>query len=270
MQKSKYILHNTQCKFVLCIIITVNFIFMKKISILLVLLSVFIYIFYNTNIFYLLEKEKLAVANISTIENNKRRIKEVALTFDDGPSTNTIEILDILKSEDIKATFFVIGKHAKEYLEILLKVKEDGHQIANHSYSHSPKLHSESKQNILSEISKTENTIETIVGTTTRYFRPPYESLSYNMEKVLRDNNYKIVLWSVDPKDWDTKNNPEKIEQAVLKNIKDRSIILLHDSKDSTESTKITDENTEIMLKDLIKKIKSQGYKFVTVEDFYK
>lgn len=252
----------------------------NKILIILFLLSFLTYAAYATNIFFFLEKEKLLVNNIEVIRDEKAKIntdtgqkinyKKIALTFDDGPSTNTIEILDILKEENIKATFFVIGKHVERHPDILLKIKEDGHQIANHSYSHSPKLYKESQKNILFEITKTENNIENIVGTTTKYFRPPYGSLSYNMEKVMRDNKYKIVLWNVDPKDWDIKNNPDKIEENILKNVKDRSIILLHDGKSSTESNKITDENTEIMLVDLIKKLKAQDYQFVTIEEFYK
>ena len=257
-------------------------IFFKKNKIFFILLFTLILISttlaYNTNIFYILGKERLLILGSNIFKSKDANIyattsqishNKVALTFDDGPSTNTLEILDILKEEKVNATFFVVGKNIEKYPEILSRIKKDGHQIANHSYSHSPKLYKQSQKTITYEISTTEDSIVKIVGKVPKYFRPPYGSLSYNMEKVLKDNNYKIVLWDIDPKDWDIKNSPEEVEEAVLKNVKDNYIILLHDSKSPTEGNKITDENTEAILKDLIEKLKKQGYEFVDIETYY-
>ena len=207
------------------------------------------------------------------LKNVSTSTKKVALTFDDGPSFETLKILNILKQENIHATFFVVGKFAEMHPEILKKEVDYGNQIGNHSYDHSKFLAKIGSAELLANIQKNQNVIENLVGGQPKIFRPPYGNLSNRMIQTLEKAGYKIVLWNVDPRDWDIKNNPAGIEKNIEDNVKNNSIILLHDGKSNyvgNDSKKLTDENTEVILQDLILKLKGEGYEFVTLDELYK
>lgn len=189
--------------------------------------------------------------------NQKKQIIDpskpvVALTFDDGPSKYTNDILDILAENDINATFFVIGNKVKYYSNTLNKSIANGNEIGNHTYNHKS-LSNLKLDDILSQINKTQDIIYEISGYTPLYLRPSYGNTSHLLKEK---TPLEIVLWTVDPEDWKYKNS-KMIAKRVLDKTKDGSIILLHDTKKRTRDA----------LKIIIPELKSKGYQFVTISE---
>ena len=196
-------------------------------------------------------------ANRPVYNSGINECKKIALTFDDGPHPqNTPKILKILDKYDVKATFFVIGVNVKNYPDALSLINEKGHEIGNHTYSHSV-LKSRSKDEILKEISEAENEIGKITDFSTTLIRPPCGLYDEKLVEIALKNNYKIVLWNVDTKDWEH-SSCENIVSNVLKRVDGGEIILFHDYISGKNSTP---EALEI----IIPKLKEQGYEFVTV-----
>ena len=179
--------------------------------------------------------------------------RKIALTFDDGPHPYyTEQLLDGLKERNVKATFFVLGKHAEEYPELVERMSEEGHLIGNHTYSHI-QLSKSNSEAFKEELIKTSALIEELTGQEVQYVRPPYGTWDKKFEEEL---NMFPVLWNVDPLDWSSKN-VAGIVQKVKSKAKENSIILMHDEYKTTVTAalQIVDELTE------------EGYEFVTVEE---
>lgn len=124
-----------------------------------------------------------------------------ALTFDDGPSPYTTpRLLDLLASYGIPATFFMVGRNAEHHPELVRRIEAEGHEVANHSYSH-PNLRKLSYERKRAEIASTDAILRNI-GVTPRFMRPPYGAYDEATENIARDLGLSIVLWSVDSKDW--------------------------------------------------------------------
>lgn len=183
--------------------------------------------------------------------------KVAALSFDDGPhKTQTDAVLDVLKKHNIKATFFVIGKNAIENPEVLRRIADEGHEIGNHTYSHSLKK-KVSEKVIEEEITKNEETILELCELQTRLLRPPGGRVDSNLLKIAERLDYKIILWDVDTRDW-AHTPADRIVENVLKNTQNGSIILFHDYVFGNSDTAIA---LDIVITELTKK----GFKFVTV-----
>lgn len=196
-----------------------------------------------------------AVYNNKSDENSKK----IALTFDDGPHPRqTVKILEVLKKYDIKATFFVIGINAKNYPEALSQVIISGHEVGNHTYTHNL-LESKSIENVYDEIISTENEIIKNGGVPSKLIRPPCGKYDSSLVKIANENEYKIVLWNVDTKDW-AHNSCRDIVSAVSKKVNGGDIILFHDYV-SGES------HTVEALEIIIPRLLQQGYEFVTVSE---
>lgn len=179
--------------------------------------------------------------------------KRVSITFDDGPHPKYTQfLLDGLKERGVRATFFVTGEHAAEYPELILRMKEEGHLIGNHTYSHL-ELRNGNEEQYLKELQKTNETLKQITGQEVQYVRPPYGSWKKGLEKKA---NMLPVLWTVDPLDWSCLNAGTVVKR-VMKEVGENSIILLHDSYVTSvdAALKIVDELT------------AQGYELVTVEE---
>ena len=192
---------------------------------------------------------------------NRDAGKYVALTFDDGPHPKyTPEILDILKENDAKATFFVIGKNAKNYPELILREKEEGHEIGNHTYSH-PDMKGISVDKAVEEIMLTQETISEITGVRPVLFRAPGGVFSNELVLMLENIECKPVLWSwkQDTKDWSLPS-VKTVVNTVLNNINDGDIILFHDYN-------MKGSPTPEALKIILPKLKEMGYNFVTVSE---
>lgn len=182
-----------------------------------------------------------------------KELKKVALTFDDGPHpVYTGSLLDGLKERGVKATFFVTGMNVERSPEIIERMYEEGHLIGNHTYSHI-RFTEGSRDEFWEELVKTNVMIEEIIGEDVIFIRPPYGSWDKSIETEL---NMFPVMWSVDPKDWESED-AFCIAEDVVSNVKENSIILLHDFyKPSVEAAlMIVDELLEM------------GYEFVTVDE---
>ena len=187
--------------------------------------------------------------------------KVVALTFDDGPdATRTALILDLLKQYDAKATFFVLGKKVERYPDLVLREMREGHEIANHTYSHSMNK-SKSIPFMMEEIRKTQNIILEVTGQRPRLYRPPGGIYNETLVRESRKEGLLTVMWSwhQDTRDW-ARPGTYKIVNKVLGNIRNGDIILFHDHV-------IGSMQTVEALKIIIPALKEQGYKFVTVSD---
>lgn len=178
---------------------------------------------------------------------------KVALTFDDGPHpVYTPQLLEGLSKRNVKASFFVTGKNAEEYPDLVRQMYEEGHLIGNHTYSHL-QLNKRNREAFKAELVKTNEIIREITGEEVVYVRPPYGSWDKSFEEEL---NMFPVLWTIDPLDW-CSDDVSCVVNKVLPKVKENAIILMHDEYASTVTAtlKIVDELLE------------QGYEFVTVEE---
>ena len=179
--------------------------------------------------------------------------KKIALTFDDGPHPYyTEQLLDGLKERDVKATFFVLGKHVEEYPELVQRMSEEGHLIGNHTYSHM-QLSQGNGEAFKEELIRTNELIEDLTGQEVQYVRPPYGTWNKKFEKEL---NMFPVLWNIDPLDWSS-SNVSGIVQKVKAKAKENAIILMHDEYKTTVTASLQ----------IIDELKEHGYEFVTVEE---
>lgn len=181
--------------------------------------------------------------------------KVIALTFDDGPDPlYTGYILDVLKEKEVKATFFVLGENAKNNPDLLKRIREEGHEIANHGYSHN---YSPSK--FVNELIRTEEVIYELLQEHTFYYRPPGGLVSDPVLAAVKEQGYVLTLWSIDSKDWQNPG-PAQIVQNVVKSSFPGGIILLHDGGEKREQTIQA-------LGPLIDRLREQGYDFVTLSE---
>src|SRR5881394_1942990 len=161
---------------------------------------------------------------------------QVAITFDDGPSPQwTPKILDVLKTANAKAAFFLVGVNAEKYPGLVRRIVNEGHEIGNHTYYH-PNLALAWPEHVRLELNATQLLLETITGRATTLFRPPYAAdtspsqLSELMPlQIAQDLSYLVVLENIDPQDW-AKPGADIILQRVKQQRRDGSIILLHDA----------------------------------------
>lgn len=157
----------------------------------------------------------------------------VALTFDDGPHIwKTPLLLDILDDLDIRATFFIVGRQAVQFPEILSEIIARGHGVANHSWSHKnmPLL---DPDQIFDEIAFCSQAVETITGVRPRFFRPPGGNWNEAVVSIAVELGLTTILWSVNAYDT-TSKSPEEIASSVVRNTGPGSIVLLHGGMDNT------------------------------------
>lgn len=181
----------------------------------------------------------------------------IAMTFDDGPSAKlTPKLLDLLAAHHIKATFFLIGENAAEYPDIVAREVKEGHEVANHSWSH-PNFGKMSDDGIRSQIRKTDDAIKSAIGNSPTLLRPPYGSITARQKKwINQEFGYKIVLWDVDPLDW-RRPGPNVVCNRIVKNTRAGSIVLAHDIHPGTIEA----------MPCVLKELEAKGFKFVTVSE---
>jgi len=178
----------------------------------------------------------------------------VALTFDDGPSSSpTTRILNTLEKYNSRATFFVVGSRVGSYQSQLRRAYNLNCEIGNHTYNHKT-LTSLSASSVSSEINQTSSKIESIIGERPVIMRPP--GGSFNNITVKNNVGAPIIMWSVDTRDWESRN-ATKIVSNIKNNVRDGSIVLMHDLYESTASA------TETIVPWLI----NNGYQLVTVTE---
>jgi len=201
------------------------------------------------------------VKNKTVVYSGSPAKMQIALTFDDGPDNKyTPKILDILKQNNIKATFFVVGKNVKLYPNMLKLISSEGHAIGSHTYSHSD-LNKLTTDQVRAEMTNNEDAIDAILGYHLKIMRPPYGLNSVQTIKTIADMGYKVIDWSVDTMDW-AGTPPAKIMEYVAKQTKPGAIILHH-----CAPGKVGLDNTINVLPNEIATLKAKGYEFITVPE---
>ncbi len=195
------------------------------------------------------ENGKLISKTESQIDPNKPAI---ALTFDDGPGPRTMELLAQLEKYNAHATFFMLGQKVSSYPDAIRKMQEIGCELGNHSYDH-PDLSKLDAAGIQSQISQTNEGIRGIAGNGATVLRPPYGAISSTLSS---NAGMPMILWNIDTLDWKTRNAQSTID-AVMKDVKDGDIILMHD---------IHSETIDAALQ-LIPRLQAEGYQLVTVSE---
>ena len=184
--------------------------------------------------------------------------KVIALTFDDGPwPKSTLEVLEILKKNNIKATFFMVGKNVKNFPHLARQVGVDGHAIGNHTWSHPYQRFNEAGAS--SEIDRTSDMIYQATGIKTTLFRPPGGHLNNGLAAYAHKKNYAVVMWSSDSRDYSRPSVPIFLKHA-LTGITSGGIVLMHDGGGNRD-------HTVRALPQLITEYKKRGYRFVTVPE---
>ncbi len=194
-----------------------------------------------------------AVSLIQQADLSGVEAKKIAITFDDGPDENYTQLLlDGLQKRSVKATFFVMGKKAQEYPEIVRRMSDEGHLVGNHTYTHMQLARG--KEDIFrQELQKTSQVIEEITGESPLFVRPPFGTWDRKFENEL---NMFPVLWTIDPLDW-CSDDADCVARNVIARAKENDIILMHDQYKSSVTAAFM----------IIDELQSQGYEFVTVDE---
>lgn len=193
--------------------------------------------------------ENQPVYEVSTVTHTKK----IAITFDDGPHyERTALLLDGLKKRGVKATFFLVGNRIEGCEDLVLRMKNEGHLIGNHSYSHTD-LTKINEMTLLSEVNETNRIIEEITGEEVLFIRPP---CGFWDEKLTQKINMTPVFWDVDPLDWCTVNAGVVVDR-VINDVEDGDIILFHDIYLSSVTAAL----------EVIDQLIDRGYVFVTVDE---
>ncbi|MEU4198069.1 polysaccharide deacetylase family protein [Kribbella sp. NPDC026611] len=180
--------------------------------------------------------------------------KYVVLTFDDGPDLEyTPKILAILKQYEAKATFFEVGQNVRKHPELTKLVHAAGHSVENHTWTHTD-LRTLGAAAFRQEVTSTDQAIRTAIGGTPGCLRPPYGGVNAAVRQRAKALGKDLVVWTVDSRDW-TKPGATAIVQRVLKNVRNGSVILMHDGGGNRAETVAA-------LPTILKSLKAQGYGF--------
>ena len=183
--------------------------------------------------------------------------KIVALTFDDGPGPYTAELLDFLKQEGVRVTFFVLGTRVDAYPNLIKRMAAEGHEIGNHSNAHNM-LNRMDLAGVRNEMGKCAEKIEKLLGYRPTVMRCPGGNSNDAVKQYAAEAGIPIAYWSVDTLDWKSRDKDAILDIAFGKNgIKDGSIVLMHDIHKTTIPA----------AKEMILRLKEQGYTFVTTSE---
>ncbi|GGF26006.1 polysaccharide deacetylase [Flavobacterium limi] len=182
--------------------------------------------------------------------------KKIALTFDDGPSEFTLEVLELLKKYNVKATFFCIGKNIAAHPEILQKVINEGHFVGNHSYSHSKFFDFYNAKRIIEELQNTDKLLEKFTSKKINFFRPPYGVTTPSIRRALKVTGHKVIGWNIRSLDGGLKNE-ELILNRIKKRVSSGGIVLLHD----------TAPHSVLVLERFLQFLQQNHYEVVSIEE---
>ncbi len=201
-----------------------------------------------------------------TVYRVKTSQRKVAITFDDGPSPVwTPLILDELKKASVKATFFMIGHHARKYPAIARRVAQEGHTIGNHGYAHSVVLYYTPAE-LEEEIKYTEQVIREVTGQTTKIFRPPKAWLNHFSKNKIKEMGYETVLWSLNSKDW-VGFPYRQIARHLVSRAQNGDILLFHDSGNVFTPEGGDRHGTVKIIPLLVKGLKEKGLECVSLKE---
>lgn len=184
--------------------------------------------------------------------------REAALTFDDGPSPDTARVLDVLKRENVKATFFLCGANAERYPELVRRIRDEGHVIGNHTYSH-PWLYLKSEAVIAAEIDRTQDVLERVSGRRPTLFRPPFGVRWFGLWPLLRERGLTMVMWN--DRAVDGGEGAAGLVRTALGGLRPGAIVLLHDGDEARG--RADRESTVRALPAIIRGARAAGYTLV-------
>lgn len=190
--------------------------------------------------------------------------REVALTFDDGPSPYTARILDILRENRVSATFFLCGENSERHPELVRRIQAEGHEIGNHTYSH-PYLTLTGRAKIASEIDRTQEVLGGILGAAPKLFRPPFGVRWFPLWPLLRERGMTLVLWSV--RGYDGRLDSPGIARRILEQAHPGAIILLHDGFETHPPSQVDRRATVDALPAVIEGLRKAGYTFSRISN---
>jgi peptidoglycan/xylan/chitin deacetylase (PgdA/CDA1 family) len=179
----------------------------------------------------------------------------IALTFDDGPGEYTDWILNILSENNARATFCVQGGRIAGYAQTAQKAIAQGCEIIGHSWNHK-KISRLSSAEIIKDLRDTDDAIYSVTGIRPRMYRPPYGTVNDKLKNVSRDLGLAVLIWSVDPEDWKTRD-ADAVYNAIMRDVKGGSIIICHDIYQSTAQA----------MERVIPVLVSCGFELVTVSE---
>ncbi|WP_274362676.1 polysaccharide deacetylase family protein [Paenibacillus thermotolerans] len=191
--------------------------------------------------------------------------KDISLTFDDGPDpVYTPKLLDLLKKHGVKATFFIVGKHAEEHPDIIKRMHQEGHLIGIHNYKHRSNWLMRPKS-VVQSVQRTSQLIERFTGEPSQFYRPPWGIM--NIFDYSTRHQLQIVLWSVMLNDWKKSTGAARIREKMLKHLKGGQIYLLHDCGNTFGADLDAPQNTIAALGEFIPIALEKGYRFARVDD---
>ena len=193
---------------------------------------------------------KAFCSNPSETEN------KIALTFDDGPSIFTLEVLALLKKYNAKATFFCIGKNIEKHPEIIKQIIAEGHLVGNHSYNHSKIFDFYNAAAITKEIQKTDQLLEKFTSKKINFFRPPYGVTTPSIRRALQTTGHTVIGWNIRSLDGGTKDQ-NLIFNRIIKRVSPGGIVLLHD----------TGSHSVLVLEQFLQFLQQNNYKVISVEE---
>jgi peptidoglycan/xylan/chitin deacetylase (PgdA/CDA1 family) len=183
-------------------------------------------------------------------------LKRIALTFDDGPRlVYTQALIDILDEANVHATFFVVGKQAEKFPDLVRGLANHGHEIANHSWSH-PSCRTINEEELKAELDKTRAYLTQLTGHDTPLFRAPGGTYEYLMNDIVIPPHYEMVMWTVHSLDHE-RPPASVIRRRVLAGARDGAVVIFHTGVRQTLDA----------LPGIISTLRSEGYTFVTVSE---
>jgi len=190
--------------------------------------------------------------------------KTICLSFDDGPDPRyTPELLDLLKENDISASFFAVAESAKNNPELIRRMKNEGHLVGLHSLNHRCPLFMGVRDTHDEFVHAVD--IMHSLDTEVIYFRPPWGTINLQLVKIMREYKMKMVLWSVMAEDWRGDITAEEIEKRLRRRVHSGSVICLHDGRGENAAPARTIQ----ALRKIIPVWKSAGYEFVKADEVY-
>lgn len=185
--------------------------------------------------------------------------REVAITFDDGPDPrSTPALLDLLRNENVPATFFCIGRNVAAHPDIVALIAKEGHLLGNHTYHHSNLTNCFGVARLTEEMSRTQISIRDAAGTAPVYFRPPMGLSNPRVFHAAADVGLKVIGWTARGIDTQIRDS-NRVVQRILRGVRPGAIILLHDGN-------IPPERLLTTVKLLLAKLREQGYQFVRLD----
>lgn len=186
----------------------------------------------------------------------KNTENKVYLTFDDGPIPEVTEwTLDLLKAENIKATFFCIGENIQKHPEIFNRILAEGHSVGNHTFNHLNGWKNKTTDYLKNTELWEKETSSKFKIQNSKLFRPPYGKIKFSQARAIRKKEYRIIMWDIISYDFDSKITPKKCLENVVNNVAPGSIIVFHDSRKAETNLRYT-------LPKVISSLKAKAYSF--------